>query len=126
MPRSPTRYSEAGVPVCRFAQYRAHLQIEDAEDVASETFEAILRNKLLSRWAADRSSKLRTLLCTVVRHVLGNRARVQQGRQRLLAQKAPELLRRADLPTIKSLDEAVEYADEFYGAWVEGILLGAV
>ncbi len=118
--------SDYWLPVCRFAQQRANLRIEDAEDVASETFEAILRNQLLKRWASDRSSKLRTLLCTVVRHVLGNRARVQKGRQRLLAENAAELLARADLPTIKAMDEPAEHIDQFYAAWVEGILLQAV
>ena len=118
--------SDYWLPVCRFAQQRAKLGIEDAEDVASETFEAILRNQLLKRWVADRSSKLRTLLCTVVRHVLGNHARVQKGRQRLLAENAAELLSRADLPTIKAMDEPAKYIDEFYAAWVEGLLLQVV
>lgn len=114
------------LPVCRFAQQRANLRIEDAEDVASETFEAILRNRLLQRWVSDRTSKLRTLLCTVVRRVLGNRARVQKGRQRLLQKHVHELLGRGDLPTIKAMEEPMEYLDEFYAAWVEGILLQAV
>jgi RNA polymerase sigma factor (sigma-70 family) len=118
--------SDYWLPVCRFAQRRAKLGIEDAENVASETFEAILHNKLLERWTADHSSKLRTLLCTVVRQVLGNRARVQKGRERLLAENAPELIARADLPTIKSMDESAEHIDEFYAVWVEGILLQAV
>jgi len=39
---------------------------------------------------------------------------VQKGRQRLLAENAPELLGRADLPTIKAMDEPAEYIDEFY------------
>lgn len=113
-------------PVCRFAQQRAGLDIADAEDVASECFEALLRNRLLQRWLVDRSSKLRTLLCTVVRHVLGNRARVQQGRRRLLAENAPELLSRADIPTIRAFDQQAECTDWFYAAWVEKILLHAV
>jgi RNA polymerase sigma factor (sigma-70 family) len=118
--------SDYWLPVCRFAQQRANLKIEDAEDVASETFEAILRNQLLHRWVSDRTSKLRTLLCTVVRHVLANRARVQKGRHHLLKENVHELLRRADLPTIKTMDEAAQYLDEFYAAWAEGILLQAV
>lgn len=118
--------SDYWLPVCRFAQQRAHLRIEDAEDVASETFEAILRNQLLQRWVSNRSSKLRTLLCTVVRHVLGNRARVQKGRQRLLRENIHELLGRSDLPTIRASDESVEHIDEFYTAWIEGVLLQAV
>jgi RNA polymerase sigma factor (sigma-70 family) len=118
--------SDYWMPVCRFAQQRANLQICDAEDVASETFEAVLANQLLRRWMADRNSKLRTLLCIVVRHILSNRARVQKGRHKLLAENAPELLARADLPTIKAMDEAVQYIDEFYAAWLEGILMQSV
>ena len=118
--------SDYWLPVCHFARRRANLNLDDSEDVASETFEAILGNNLLERWVSDRSSKLRTLLCTVVRHILGNRARVQNGRKRLLSENAAELISRKDLPTIKALDEPAEYIDEFYGAWVDGILLGAV
>jgi RNA polymerase sigma factor (sigma-70 family) len=118
--------SDYWLPVCRFAQQRAGLKPDDAEDVASETFEALYRNQLLQRWASNRSSKLRTLLCTVVRHVLGNRARVQQGRQRLLKENAHELREREDLPSIKSLDESTETVDLFFEAWVESLLFQAV
>ncbi len=118
--------SDYWLPVCRFAQQRAGLTIQDAEDVASETFQAVLSNNLLSRWASNRSSKLRTMLCTVVRHILGNRARVQKGRQRLLRKNVHELLNREDLPTIKHLDEPAKHIDVFYAAWVEGIVLQAV
>jgi RNA polymerase sigma factor (sigma-70 family) len=118
--------SDYWLPVCRFAQQRSALGVQDAEDVAAETFEAILRNQLLQRWVSDHSSKLRTLLCTVVLQILGNRARVQKGRWRLLRKKAHELLRRTDLPTIKAIDESIEHADQFYSAWVESILLRAL
>lgn len=113
-------------PVCRFAQRRANMTIEDAEDVASQTFEAILTNQLLQRWDADRSSKLRTLLCTVVRHILGNYARVQSGRKHLLRQNAAELIARSDLPTIKAMDASRKQVDAFYVAWVEGVLQEAI
>ena len=56
-------------PVCRFAQRRAGLRLEDAEDTASLTFEALISNQLLVRWVAKRSAKLRTLLCSVVRKI---------------------------------------------------------
>ena len=113
-------------PVCRFAQRRAHLTIDDAEDVAAQGFEALLTNRLLQRWTADGASKLRTLLCTVVRHVLGNRARVQQGRRRLLKENAADLVARPDLPTIRALDAPQKQVDAFHAAWVEGILQQAV
>ncbi|MHC4573033.1 MAG: RNA polymerase sigma factor [Planctomycetota bacterium] len=118
--------SDYWLPVCRFAQQQAKLQIEDAEDVAAETFQAILRNQLLQRWVSHRASKLRVLLCTVVRHVLSNRARVQRGRHRLLREKIHKLLARTDLLTIRAVGDGVEDIDQFYAAWVEGILLQAL
>lgn len=113
-------------PVCRFAGHRANLSPDDAEDVAAEVFQAILQNQLLCRWASDRCAKLRTMLCTVVRHVLGNRARVDQGRKRLLKENAHELREGTHCPTIKKPDAPVEQVDLFYGAWVEGVLVRAL
>src|SRR5260370_1349599 len=71
-------------PVCRFAQGRGNLTHADAEDVAAEVFEAILKNRLLERWSKARSAKLRTLICCVVRRAMSNRFRVAAGRDRLL------------------------------------------
>lgn len=114
------------LPVCRFAQRRAGLSPADAEDVAGEAFEVILRKRLLGQWAADRSSKLRTLLCTVVRHILSNRARVQQGRRRLLEAKAAEPGAGEQLPVFKDAEASTEDEDRFFASWVEGILYKAV
>jgi RNA polymerase sigma factor (sigma-70 family) len=115
--------SDYWLPVCRFAQQRDRLSIEDSEDTASQTFEVILRNQLLQGWVANRSSKLRTLLCTVVRHILADRMRLEKGRQRLLRENLHELLGHTDLSTIKAINGHAEYIDEFYAAWLEGILL---
>lgn len=71
-------------PVCRFAQGRSNLTHEDAEDIATEVFEAISQNRLLERWSKLRSAKLRTLICCVTRNVLSNRIRVETGRVRLV------------------------------------------
>src|SRR5262245_13944236 len=71
-------------PLCRFAACRGNLSAADAEDVASQTFMALLSNQLISRWTTHKSAKLRTLLCSVVRNVLSNRARVQAGRAKLV------------------------------------------
>ena len=50
--------------------------------MASQTFEAIVRNNLLARWSAHRAAKLRTLIWRfVVRNVLSNRSRVEAGRE---------------------------------------------
>jgi RNA polymerase sigma factor (sigma-70 family) len=109
-------------PICRFALRSAPLTVEDAEDVTSETFLILLRKDLLARWMADRSSKLRTLLCGVVRNLLANRARVETGRKRLLEEKSKDPSDLIHSPILTSADAAVEDEDSFYGAWVEEML----
>ncbi|MBU4271254.1 MAG: hypothetical protein KKE86_04830, partial [Planctomycetes bacterium] len=64
-------------PICRFSLRRGARNLDDAEDVASETFEALWEQRLLVRWVANRSAKLRTLLCCVVRNILSHRNRVR-------------------------------------------------
>jgi len=112
-------------PVCRFAQRRAPLTREDAEDVASETFEILLRKQLLTRWVVNRSAKLRTLLCCVVRNLLGNRARIEKGRQRLRREGAKDPTRLRESPALTTLDATVEEIDAFYAAWVEELFYNA-
>ncbi len=113
-------------PVCRFARARGNLSPEDAEDVASETLAAVVKNNLLARWSADRSAKLRTLLCAVVRNVLSNRARIASGRDRLVRDHAGALDRYVDVSS-SSLDEiSSETKDAFYRAWAEDIVEQAV
>ncbi|HEY1602192.1 MAG TPA: sigma-70 family RNA polymerase sigma factor [Pirellulales bacterium] len=107
-------------PVCRFAAYRSSLGVADVEDIASQTFEALISNKLLARWIVNRSAKLRTLICTVTRNVMSNRARVDQGRARLMREhldQGGELV---------GLDAPVEQVDRFYAAWVEDLIEQAV
>jgi RNA polymerase sigma factor (sigma-70 family) len=107
-------------PVCRFAARYGSLSADDAEDVASQTFEALLTNQLLSRWMVNRSAKLRTLLCTVSRNVMSNRARVEQGRARLIRE---HLEQGGELGGVEAPAEQV---DLFYAAWVEDLLEQAV
>ena len=109
-------------PVCRFAARWGRLGTEDAEDVASTTFEALIRNRLLSRWVLHRQAKLRTLLCIVIRNVISNRARVQQGRERLVREHAGEL----DRLLTDSLDAPPDQIDAFYLSWTEELLQTAV
>ncbi len=113
-------------PVCRFARQRGNLTREDAEDVASEALEAIVKNNLLARWSADRSAKLRTLICTVVRNILSNRARVATGRDKVVRDHGGELDRYLDLSACGPDDAAIESADAFYAAWAEDLLNQAV
>lgn len=105
-------------PVCRFALRFGARNLDDAEDVASQTFEALWENRLLVRWVSNRSAKLRTLLCRVVRNILSNRNRVQANRRRLADDLAAHLR--------KSEQAADPHADAFYAAWVEDVIQRAV
>lgn len=106
--------------VYRFALRYGRTSTEDAEDIASQTFEALLKNRLLVRWVSSPSSKLRTLLCGVVRKVMANRARVESGRQRLLRENRPGAL-------LETIPEATaDELDAFYAAWVDEIVQQAV
>ena len=105
-------------PVCRFALRWGAPSLADAEDVSSQTFEVLWENRLLVRWVSNRSARLRSLLCGVVRKILSNQARTRESRQRLgqeLAQQVKQL---------QSLQD--DQPDAFYAAWVEGLLQSAV
>lgn len=108
-------------PVCRFAVRRGCNNLADAEDVASQTFQALLTNQLLARWTTTQSAKLRTLLCSVVRNVISNKARLEQGRQRLMQ---GHLDQGGDLAGM--VDAPIEQIDAFYAAWVDEVLAKAV
>jgi len=105
-------------PTCRFSLRWGARGLNDAEEVASQTFEVLWEKRLLVRWISNRSAKLRTLICCVVRNILSDRHRTQAGRDRL----ARDLARRAD-----ELNERTEgRADAFYAAWVEDLLQRSV
>ena len=78
----------AGMPVSRCRSGAG--QLSDAEDVASQTFEVLWESRLLVRWIANRSAKLRSLLCSVTRKTLANRKRVRAGRERLARDAADQ------------------------------------
>ena len=113
-------------PVCRFAQGRGNLTHEDAEDVATEVFEVLFKNRLLERWSKMRSAKLRTLICCVVRNVLANRIRVDAGRARLVREHGGQLDRYAELGDVESAEAPRDQLDAFYAAWVDETLHAAV
>ncbi len=110
-------------PICRFVASRATLNRHDAEDVAAQVVEVFVRNRLLVRWADAPVAKLRTLICTVVRNVLSNRARVQGDRARLLSERRYE---QPDALAELSAVEPAEHADVFYVTWVDELLRSAV
>ncbi len=105
-------------PICRFAMRFGARNTDDAEDVASKTFEVLWGQQLLVRWASNRSAKLRTLLCTVVRNILSQQNRVRAGREQ----------RQEDLAQhVERLNEGPDkHVDAFYAAWVEDIVHRAV
>ncbi len=101
-------------PVCRFALRRGSSPLAEAEDVASQTFEVLLRNNLLGRWIASRQAKLRTLLCSVVCKVQANARRARQHGQQL----------RLELEQLQlaAADPSSEQETAFLAAWVEDVL----
>jgi DNA-directed RNA polymerase specialized sigma24 family protein len=101
-------------PVCRFALRRGSSPLAEAEDIASQTFEILLRNNLLARWAASKQAKLRTLLCSVVCKVQANARRARQTGERVLDE-----LKHAqfDLSAVPNEQEVA-----FLAAWVEDML----
>jgi DNA-directed RNA polymerase specialized sigma24 family protein len=113
-------------PVCRFARQRGNLSVHDAEDVAAETLEVIVRNDLLARWSANRSAKLGTLICTVILNILSNRARVKVGREILVSEHGGQLDRYLDESVFDSAEASIEMFDAFFAAWVEDLLSHAV
>lgn len=114
------------MPLCRFARFRAGVDRSVAEDVTSQAFEILLTKRLLAKWMTHRSTKLRSLLCAVVRNVLSNRVRVQQRRKQIIKERGPELVDRADLSSIVSQDASTEDIDALYASWADQLLATTV
>jgi RNA polymerase sigma factor (sigma-70 family) len=112
-------------PLCRFALRRGRLPLDQAEDVTAETFLVLVRNRLLARWIDQPSARLRTLLCAVLRNLLSNRFRVEQGRAELLRAQGPDLAAQGRV-WLGPEEPSAEQQDAFYGAWVEELLQLAV
>jgi len=119
-----TFHDDYWVAVCRFAMRWRGLSVDDAEDVAAETFQALLTNDLLVRWHSHRTAKLRTLICGVARNIMANRVRVASGRKRLLQ----DIAAKGDVPAPLWLEPepSEEQEDVFYSAWVNDLLQHAV
>jgi DNA-directed RNA polymerase specialized sigma24 family protein len=104
--------------VCRFALRGGAGHLEEAEDVAVQTFEVLWESRLLVRWIAHRTARLRSLLCSITRKILANRHRVRAGRDRLAREAADHW---AQPETVEDTQ-----AEAFYIAWVEDLLRQAV
>ena len=94
------------------------ITIDDAEDVASSTFEVVIRNNLLARWVANRRSKLRTVMCSVVRKVLANHSRKRSNSERTFDP--------TEFDVADELAEPQDVIDAFYVEWAEERLQSAV
>ncbi len=106
-------------PVCRFALRYGARDLNDAEEVASQTFEVLWRNRLLVAWMSRQTARLRSLLCAVARNVLANRHRVAANRQRIWREILRDHIREA-------AEMSETKADPFFAVWAEGILQAAV
>jgi DNA-directed RNA polymerase specialized sigma24 family protein len=112
-------------PICRFVRWNGGLTEADAEDVAAEVFETLVKTELLARWVDSRTAKLRTLLCSVTRNILSNRRRVGEGRARLIRDHGGALDRYRELETLPP-DDAAAIDGVFYAAWACELLKSAV
>ncbi|APZ92969.1 RNA polymerase sigma factor [Fuerstiella marisgermanici] len=106
-------------PIRRFAMRIGKLQASDADDVASVTFQIIFRNQLLLRWTEDRSAKLRTLLCSVVRRELANRRRKKGNQQVQWDGQGPS----PDLEGPLKFEVPADERDVFESLWLDEVLV---
>lgn len=104
-------------PICRFALRRGARDLDEAEDVASQTFAVIWQNQLLGRWVSNRAARLRSLLCAVVRNTLSNRRRSLASRQWVSGDLVAQI---DDLRQVR--DGQDPQSDAFYAAWVEDVI----
>jgi RNA polymerase sigma factor (sigma-70 family) len=104
---------------CRFAMRMGSLQWSDAEDVASSVFEILYRKSLLESWLSRPDARFKTLLCTVVRHVVQNVVRSNRSAARRIADQVQHA---QDLPDqVSDLD-----LDAFFTIWAEELIRSAV
>jgi RNA polymerase sigma factor (sigma-70 family) len=109
-------------PICGFAMRWGGLVVQDAEDVAAETFQTLIRSDLLVRWRENRAARLHTLLCAVARNVIANQARIEKGRKRIMREIARQAKDEIPDSIWTSPEASDEQVDAFYRAWVEDLL----
>lgn len=111
-------------PVCKFAGRWGGLSLEDAEDTASSVFLVLWESDLLSRWKSDPRARLRTLLCSIARRLMSNRARIAECRKRILAELAS--LPSGQAPSWIIDERRPDETDAFQKEWVEELLHNAL
>jgi RNA polymerase sigma factor (sigma-70 family) len=95
------------------------LSHEDAEDIASATFEVIFKNDLLNKWVSDRNAKLRTLLCAVSHNLISNHLRVNKGRKHLLRDHPDRFDQRF---VLQDVNVPADQQDQFYAGWAADLI----
>ncbi len=108
-------------PACEFAVRRGQIGRDAAEDIVSSMFVVLIRNQLLKRWADNRSAKLRTLLCSVIRKVLANNRR-SANNSPLLVEQEIALLVEQGVVHPETEPAPTNEDDIFYRAWVQDLL----
>jgi DNA-directed RNA polymerase specialized sigma24 family protein len=86
----------------------------------------IYGSALLAKWEQQRTGKLRSFICGVVRNTLANQQRVAHGRQRLLKKLAEQGGLSEIMPVSESAEPSVSELDAFYQAWVNDLLASSV
>jgi RNA polymerase sigma factor (sigma-70 family) len=109
-------------PLCPFAMKWGPLNFSDAEDLASQAFEVLLTGTLLGRWVETRQSRLRTMLCAVMKNLIGNRLRVNAGRDRIHREAGNLLVELGTVQQESATPNSSPETDLFYCGWVESIL----
>ena len=108
-------------PLVRFAR-RIGATEASAEDVASDAIGVLLKSDLLQRWTKNRASRLRGLLCGVVRNLLANEYRVETNRRRILEALAASGGMDGRLPALLGDEPIAEDVDAFEQIWADELL----
>lgn len=93
---------------------RGNLRWHEAEEIASLTFEVLLKKSLVQRWYQQPRAKLRTLLCAVACRIQSNYVRSASRRE--CSASSLEI----DLNELVVQDG--NWQEVFYSAWVDDLL----
>lgn len=111
-------------PLVRFAR-RIGAADANAEDIASDAIGVLLKSDLLKRWSDHRASRLRGLLCGVVRNLVANQYRVEENRRRILASLSSTGALDGGTSTFLGEEPIVADLDIFEHIWLEELVTRA-